>query len=203
MREIIFLALMDTQKSHWNRSRKGFHRKHTSTIDDMTMSHDHHLIFVALIISVIGTPIKATTTGLMPLNIRMTYSLSLNEVKNMATRRMIRNGGRQLAIVATTLPLMPRSLCPVRMEMFTAKRPGAVWARVIMSIKSSSFSHFLSTSSLLMAAIIGMPPPIVNAPIFPKTRNICHKLIIFMCVSMVSKGKSRKIFQKNLKKFAG
>ena len=24
MREIIFLALMDTQKSHWNRSRKGF-----------------------------------------------------------------------------------------------------------------------------------------------------------------------------------
>lgn len=24
MREILFLALMDTQKSHWNRSRKGF-----------------------------------------------------------------------------------------------------------------------------------------------------------------------------------
>ena len=24
MREIIFLALMDTQKAHWNRSRKGF-----------------------------------------------------------------------------------------------------------------------------------------------------------------------------------
>ena len=24
MREILFLSLMDTQKSHWNRSRKGF-----------------------------------------------------------------------------------------------------------------------------------------------------------------------------------
>ena len=155
--------------------------KHTSVIDATTMIHDHHFILVALIMVIIGTPISATTTGLMPLNARRTYSLSLNAVKNIATSNIIRNGGRQLATVATTLPLFPRNLYPVRMDILTANSPGAVCASVIMSMKSSSFSHFLSTSSLFIAAIIGIPPPMVKAPIFAKTQNICHKLtIIFM-----------------------
>jgi hypothetical protein len=85
-------------------------KKHTNVMDPNTISHDHHLILVALVMVIIGTPINATTTGLMPLNARRTYSLSLNAVKNIATRRMMRNGGRQLAIVATTLPLVPRNL---------------------------------------------------------------------------------------------
>jgi hypothetical protein len=85
-------------------------RKHTSVIEETTITHDHHLIFVALIMDIIGTPINATTAGLMPLNARRIYSLSLNEVKNIATSRIMRNGGRQLATVATTLPFVPRSL---------------------------------------------------------------------------------------------
>ena len=68
------------------------------------------ILLVALIMSIIGFPISATTTGRIPLNARITYSLSLKFVKNMATRRIIRNGGRQLAIVAIMLPFVPRSL---------------------------------------------------------------------------------------------
>ena len=49
-------------------------RKHTSVMEHMTITHDHHFILVALIISIIGTPISATTTGLIPLNILSTYS---------------------------------------------------------------------------------------------------------------------------------
>ena len=56
--------------------------------------------------------------------------------------------------------------------MLTAKRPGADWARVMISRKSSSLSHFLSMSSLFIAAIIGMPPPMVKAPILAKIQNI-------------------------------
>ena len=39
-------------------------------------------------------------------------------------------------------------------------------------------SQFRSTSSFLMATSIGIPPPIVNAPIFAKMQNIFHKLTI-------------------------
>ena len=84
--------------------------KHTNIIEDATITHDHHLILVALIMSIMGTPIRATTTGLMPLNARITYSLSLNSVKNIATARMMRKGGRQLATVATMLPFVPLNL---------------------------------------------------------------------------------------------
>ena len=76
----------------------------------ITNNHDHHFISVALIMSIIGMPISATTTGLMPLNALITYSLSLNEAKNMATNKIIRKGGKQLPMVATTLPLVPLSL---------------------------------------------------------------------------------------------
>ena len=85
-------------------------RKQTKLIDDTTTAHDHHSIFVALIMSITGTPMSATTTGLMPLNALMTYSLSLKLVKNIATNKMMRNGGRQLAMVATTLPFVPLNL---------------------------------------------------------------------------------------------
>ena len=84
--------------------------KQTKVIDKTTITHDHHFIFVAFIISIVGTPMSATTTGLMPLNALMTYSLSLKLVKNIATNKIMRKGGRQLAIVATTLPLVPRNL---------------------------------------------------------------------------------------------
>ena len=81
--------------------------KQTRVIDATTITHDHHLIFVAFSISIIGTLMSATTTGLIPLKARSMYSLSLNSVKNIATTRIIRNGGRQLAMVATMLPLSP------------------------------------------------------------------------------------------------
>lgn len=154
-------------------------RKQTNAIDKTTTAHDHHFIFVAFIMSMTGTPMSATTTGLMPLNALITYSLSLKLVKNIATNNMIRNGGRQLAIVATTLPFVPRSLCPVNMAMFTANNPGAVCDKVMISTKSSSLSHLRLTISDFIAAIIGMPPPIVNAPIFANIQNICHRLTIF------------------------
>ena len=74
-------------------------RKQTNAIDKTTTAHDHHFIFVAFIMSMTGTPMRATTTGLMPLNAFITYSLSLKLVKNIATNNIIRNGGRQLAMV--------------------------------------------------------------------------------------------------------
>ena len=125
-------------------------RKHTNTMDEITIIHDHHLILVALIMSYIGTPMRATTTGLIPLKALTTYSLSLKPVKKSAISNIIRKGGRQLPMVATRLPAVPRSLCPVLFEIFAAKSPGAVWARAIISKKSSSLSHFLLTSSLFM-----------------------------------------------------
>ena len=48
-------------------------RKQTSVIEEITTTQDHHLIFVAFNISIIGTPINATTTGLIPLNALITY----------------------------------------------------------------------------------------------------------------------------------
>lgn len=85
-------------------------KKQTNVIDTTTTAHDHHFILVALIISMTGTPMSATTTGLIPLNAFITYGLSLKLVKNIATNRMMRKGGRQLAIVATTLPFVPLNL---------------------------------------------------------------------------------------------
>ena len=176
--------------------------KHTSIIDDSTITHDHHFIFVARIISYIGSPMSATTTGLIPLNALMTYSLSLNWVKNIAIRRMIRNGGRQLPIVATTLPAVPRNLCPVRIEIFAANSPGAACARAMISRNSSSPIHPLLVSSLLMAAIIGIPPPMVKAPILLKTRNMSQSDTDF-CIFPRFGHKSRKNIKKKLKKFGG
>ena len=181
-------------------------RKQTNIMDDITIVHDHQRIFVALIISIIGIPINATTTGLIPLNAFIAYSLSLKVVKNIATISIIRKGGRQLAIVATTLPFVPRNLCPVRIDMFTAKSPGAVCASVIMSMKSSSLSHFLSTSSDFMAAIIGIPPPMVNAPIFAKTVNIFQSEIIFSLLKLfltVFRAQNYKKLKKMREKFGG
>ena len=153
-------------------------RRHTSTSVAIHIHHDHQRILVALNISIMGAPINATTTGRIPLKALMTYGLSLKLVKKIATSKMIKKGGRQLAMVATTLPFVPRNLWPVKMDILTAKSPGAVCAKVMMSTKSSSFNHLRCTSSLFIAAIIGMPPPIVKAPIFANTRNICQRLIM-------------------------
>lgn len=85
-------------------------KKQTNVIDTTTTAHDHHFILVAFIMSITGTPMSATTTGLMPLKAFITYGLSLKLVKNIATNKMMRKGGRQLAMVATTLPFVPLNL---------------------------------------------------------------------------------------------
>ena len=130
----------------------------TRVIDAITTSHDHHFIFVDFIMSIIGTPMSATTTGLMPLKARNTYSLSLKDVKNIATSNIIRQGGRQLAMVATTLPFVPLSLYPVSMEMFTAKSPGAVWASVMSRWQSWSCVY-----QVLILEVISCPARLVSA----------------------------------------
>jgi hypothetical protein len=45
---------------------------HTSVIDAIHTIHDHQRILVALSISIMGTPMRATTTGRMPLKALMT-----------------------------------------------------------------------------------------------------------------------------------
>ena len=144
----------------------------------------------------IGTAIRATTTGRIPLKMRITTGLSWYPVKSIAISNIMSIDGRTLATVATMLPLVPFSLYPVKMAMFTARSPGAVWERAIMSGKSSSLSHPLPTISLCISGIIAMPPPIVNAPIFAKIRNICQYVAIMYLLS-VCEGSSRGAFGQN------
>ena len=96
----------------------------------MASAHFHQVVQLFLAIFTVGTAIRATTTGRMPLKARSTQGLSRKAVKNMATARMMRKEGVMLPRVAATLPLNPRSLCPAKMEMFTAITPGALWDRV-------------------------------------------------------------------------
>ena len=98
-----------------------------------------------------GTAMSDITTGRMPLNAFSTQGLSLKAVKNMAIARMARNDGRMLPRVAAMLPFTPRSLCPAKMEMFTAITPGALCERATMSGSSSSLIHpLLDISAWIM-----------------------------------------------------
>ena len=54
-----------------------------------------------------------------------TTGWSWNPEKTMAIARIIRNGGVTLPSVATMLPFVPLRRYPTKMEMFTARRPGA------------------------------------------------------------------------------
>ena len=74
------------------------------------IAHCHHTELFVMDILTIGAAISATTTGRMPLKIRMTTGLSLNPVNAMAMARIIRNEGRMLPRVATMLPFVPLSL---------------------------------------------------------------------------------------------
>lgn len=42
----------------------------------MVMSHDHQVVFAFFAIDIIGAAINDTTTGLIPLNMRITMGLS-------------------------------------------------------------------------------------------------------------------------------
>ena len=97
--------------------------------------HIHHFLLACLAICSIGTAIRATTTGLIPLNILTTTGLSWNPVNAIAIISIIRNGGATLPRVATMLPFVPFSLYPTKIEMFTARRPGADWDKATMSGK--------------------------------------------------------------------
>ena len=75
--------------------------------------------------------------------------------------------------VATILPLVPLSLCPRKIDMFTARIPGADCEIASTSIKSSSLIQpLLSTTSFCIIGIMAYPPPIVKAPILAKQVNM-------------------------------
>ena len=73
----------------------------------------------------VGAAINATTAGRIPLNMRSTIGLSLKEWKKSAMARMIINEGSIVPSAVTILPRMPRSFYPIKIEIFTARIPGA------------------------------------------------------------------------------
>ena len=113
-------------------------RKATSTRETALRSQAHQLLLLFRAMLIIGTAMRAMTTGRIPLKILMTTGLSLNEEKTMAIRRMATMSGR-----------------------------------------SSSGIHFLRFISLSMIGIMAYPPPIVKAPIFANTANICQSGTFF------------------------
>ena len=72
---------------------------------EIAQAHQVLLFFLAMLI--IGTAIKDTTTGRMPLNIRTTTGLSRKFVNIMAMSRIVMNEGSTDPRVATTLPFTP------------------------------------------------------------------------------------------------
>jgi len=70
------------------------------------------------------------------------------------------------------LPRIPRNLYPIKIEILTAKMPGADWEIASRSIKSSCAIHFrFVTISFSISGTIAYPPPIVKAPILKKIPN--------------------------------
>lgn len=55
---------------------------------------------------------------------------------------MIMKDGRIVPSAVTILPRIPRNLYPIKMDMLTAKMPGADWEIASRSIKSSCAIHF-------------------------------------------------------------
>lgn len=73
----------------------------------------------------VGAAISATTAGRIPLNIRSTIGLSLKVWKKRAMAKMIINEGSIVPSAVTILPRIPRNLYPTKIEIFTARIPGA------------------------------------------------------------------------------
>ena len=85
-------------------------RKATQARVAAASSQVHQLVQPFRAMSTAGTRISATATGRMPWKMRLTISLSLKLVKNIAMSRMMRNDGITAPTVATMLPLIPLTL---------------------------------------------------------------------------------------------
>ena len=113
-------------------------RKATASREARAMAQAHQVWQPARAIRTAGTRMSATAAGRTAWKMRRTMSLSLNSVKNIAISRMISREGRTAPTEATTLPFSPLILWPVKMAMLTARMPGALCARTMMSWMSSS-----------------------------------------------------------------
>ncbi len=71
------------------------------------MHHAHQVLSDFRAIDIIGEAISATTTGRMPLNMRIIIGLSLKLVNAIAMANIIRNDGRIEPNVAAMLPFSP------------------------------------------------------------------------------------------------
>ena len=90
----------------------------------------------------VGAAISATTAGRMPLNMRSTMVLSLKLWKNNAMARMMRNEGSMVPNAVIMLPRIPRSRYPIKMDILTARMPGADCDIASRSMKSSLAIQF-------------------------------------------------------------
>ncbi len=127
-----------------------------------------------------GAIIKATTAGLIPMNIEEITRLFfiMSGVRNIAIARMIMNDGSIVPREAIILPLVPRNLSPTAVAILTARMPGRLCAIANRSRKSSrSIQWYLSTISRSIIDIIAQPPPNVKAPILKKEANSRHRLV--------------------------
>ena len=103
-----------------------------------------------LAVVITGVMIRATTAGRMPLKILLNTSLFLmaSGVRNMAIARIITNDGKIVPKAAHKLPLKPRNLSPMTVDILTAKMPGIDWAMASRSRNSvCSIQWCLSTIS--------------------------------------------------------
>lgn len=85
------------------------------------------LILAALAELITGATIKATTAGLIPLNMAETTGLFLmiSGVRKMAMANIIVKEGSMVPKAAHMEPLAPRSLSPTATDIFTASIPGS------------------------------------------------------------------------------
>ena len=100
----------------------------------------------------------------------------------------MRNGGRIVAIIATSAPEIPASLYPTTIAPFTAIAPGADCAMAIKSsISSSSIQWYSSTNFFFISETITYPPPNVNTLRYSVEKNSVHKTDFFFMKSPPAK----------------
>ena len=100
----------------------------------------------------------------------------------------MRNGGRIVAIIATSAPEIPASLYPTTIAPFTAIAPGADCAMAIKSsISSSSIQWYSSINFFFISETITYPPPNVNALRYSVEKNSVHKADFFFMKSPPAK----------------
>ena len=119
------------------------HPDHINSATATGMTAVAHPILAAFAALITGATINATTAGRIPRNMLSTVALVLMKsgVRNIAMARMMRNEGKIVPNAATTLPRVPRSLCPTATEILTARMPGNDWANDNRSRNSSLDSH--------------------------------------------------------------